>query len=153
MGLLALLAGAPDAWSLVHRGGSQSMSGSTEDAREALRLRAEIKSEYLWARRAGQRWVVTDAELLAPLSPLLEETRRLGEQQEALGVQMARASHKLEKRAKRGELTADLEREIEILAKKEEALAHRQEELAHKLDEKVRAILDDAIARGRARKI
>jgi bla regulator protein BlaR1 len=155
---LAQAAGSVDSWAFVGKEGTSSRStgrGDT-DALRSLAISGKLKGhkgDFLWFRRGDDRYVVTDAALLAPLGPLAAEQSRLGKQQGQLGAEQgklgaqqgelgmqqaelggkqAKLSHQIEKRAKHDEPTAALEAQMQALEREQEALSHKQGKLGER---------------------
>jgi beta-lactamase regulating signal transducer with metallopeptidase domain len=76
------------AWIILSKNGKMHMNGWGEDA--ALARRQQHGSEpLLWARRAGEQFVIRDPALIAKAQDLFEPVSRLGAQQAAVGRQQA----------------------------------------------------------------
>jgi len=71
------------------QGQSQTMSGSSSDLREAAKLKSDVAEPYLWLRRAGKRYLVTDPALVEQADALAEPQRKLGHKQAELGTRQA----------------------------------------------------------------
>jgi hypothetical protein len=151
-------AGGIDAWAYVTKDGTSSRSGDHGDLDVVRSLAASdkvkaVKGDFLWFRKGADRYIVTDAALLAPLAPLAAEQSKLGKQQGALGAQQGKlggeqgelgmqqaelsgkqmkVTHQIEKRSKKDQDTAALEAQVKELERQQEALAQKQEALAQK---------------------
>ena len=89
LALPASASGHPDfAYVLVQPDG-QTMSGSTSDLKEAVRLKSKVDGPYLWIRQGEKRYVITDQGLLDQAGELAEPQRKLGRKQGELGAQQA----------------------------------------------------------------
>jgi hypothetical protein len=151
-------AAAVDSWAYVGRDGTSSRSNGERDL-EAVRSLvssgkvAALKGEFLWFRKGGDRYVITDAAVLAPLAPLAAEQSKLGKQQGELGAQQGKlggeqgelgmqqmelsgkemkVSHQIEKRSKKDQATTDLDAQMKDLERQRDALIRKQEALAQK---------------------
>ncbi|WP_206860682.1 M56 family metallopeptidase [Lysobacter changpingensis] len=137
--------GDDDAYALISkdRDGIR-LSGSTDDLPEIERARRSLANQdFVWFRRGGQAYVVSDADTMAKVRDAWRDSDRIGEQMrvlgdqmeahgrrmEALGAQMEQLSEKAEDHA---EIDAS-SRRMERLADQQSALAERQAELAGKL--------------------
>jgi bla regulator protein BlaR1 len=81
------------AWAVVREDGN-SMSGSLEDLKKALRLRKTIAPPYLWVRDGDERYVISDGKVLDKLDELEEPQRVLAAKQAKLGRKQAELGRK-----------------------------------------------------------
>jgi hypothetical protein len=159
--LLVLAAAAADARDsyVLHfcAGNSTTMSGSLEDF---TAIKGAISGDYLWVRRDGRRYVITDRAKLAEVWDYFAPERALRPQQQAIEHEtrkLERESDALEdtddrrltarERSRLDELHA-LERD---LARREQALDEREEELDRIAERKLWSLVDRAIRDGAAR--
>lgn len=118
-----------------HDGGGISAWGSSDDLSAIETARRTLKSDFLWVRRAGKDYVVTDPTVLARAREAWRETDALGGEMEALSGQMQVHSRKMEALGKRMEAltkhyddsttqrrTTDFERQQQDLARQQRDL-------------------------------
>ena len=120
---------------------TMTMAGSTRDIDDIKAAGRGKDGEYLWFKRDGKAYVVTDPAVLARVKSTWRETDALGEQMEALGKQMEQHGKVMEGLGSKMEaLSASQEetpamreaaRRMEALGAQQEALGRQQEELAH----------------------
>jgi len=97
---------AEDAYVLVH-GETSTMSGSLE---ELSRLRSKYPSPFLWFRRSGRAYLISDARVIARAESLFEPLRRLSPEQEEV-ARLEAALDEEEQSLDREEERLDLARE------------------------------------------
>ncbi len=130
-----------EAYAIVRKGNDGiTMSGSTDDLGEIKRTQARMGGDFLWFRRDGRSFVITDAATLTRIDAAWKDSRQLGSQMETLGDQMEVHGDKMEALGTRMEaLSVDVGqtpameqavRRIENLAKQQEDLAGKQSKLA-----------------------
>jgi predicted nucleic acid-binding Zn-ribbon protein len=78
-----------NAYVYVHPDGA-SMDGTDWDRRRAISHRAKYGDRYLWFRRDGKEYVVTDRVLLGEVDVAIEPQRELGRRQAELGEAQAK---------------------------------------------------------------
>jgi bla regulator protein blaR1 len=78
-----------NAYVYVHPDGA-SMDGTDSDHRRAISHRAKYGDRYLWFRRDGKEYVVTDRALLGEVDVAMEPQRELGRRQAELGEAQAK---------------------------------------------------------------
>ena len=165
-----------DSWVLV-QGDELHMSGSTRDARDARRAGEALASAYLWFRRGGQAFLVSDAdtlrraqELFAPLEALGRKQGALGKQQGRLGKEQgqlgrrqgrlgrqqadATANDSQERSAEMrelGEEQRELGKHQQALGEQQRILGEEQRRLAEAMEPRLQALFDEAIRSGRAK--
>lgn len=133
--------GSRDTFAFVpHDGSSISMWGSSDDLPAIEAARRATGSDFLWARRAGKDYVVTDPAVLARAREAWRKTDALGRQMEALGKQMEAHGKKMEtlgtrmeKLSMEHEFSPEAEaaqRAMEKLAREQQAIALQQQEIA-----------------------
>jgi hypothetical protein len=159
--LLVLAAAAAEARDsyVLHfgAGNSTTMSGSLEDF---TALKGTISGDYLWVRRDGRRYVITDRAKLAEAWDYFAPERALRPQQR----EIERETRKLEREsdaledADDRELTAhersrldELHAQERDLGRREQALDEREEELDRAAERKLWQLVDRAIRDGAAR--
>jgi predicted nucleic acid-binding Zn-ribbon protein len=123
-------------------GDEMHMWGSIDDIESIKAARKGIAGEYLWFRRSGKAYIVTDPAVLARIRGALRESDELGKKMEALGDQMEPYSERMEALGEKMEaLSEDMEptdafvaaqRRMEDLGGKQSALGRKQSELARK---------------------
>ncbi|WP_342315499.1 M56 family metallopeptidase [Lysobacter sp. FW306-1B-D06B] len=134
-----------DAYALVSkdRDGIR-MSGSTDDLPDIERARRSLtNSDFVWFRRAGKAYVVSDAATMAQVRDAWRDSDRIGAQMDVLGKQMEvhgdrmeALSAQMEKLAPKEEESAAIEaasRRMEQLADQQSSLAERQAQIATQL--------------------
>ncbi len=97
---------------------SFTMSGSSQDARHAERLKKEIKGDFIWFQRDEKSYIIRDQaivdrarKLWAPQEELGKKQEELGKQQEALGEQQEALGNKMEQvRVNIPDMTAALDK-------------------------------------------
>lgn len=120
------------------------MSGSTDDIPEIERARRSLTNQdFIWFRRDGKAYVVSDADTMAKVRDAWRDSDRIGEQMEALGDQMEVHGNKMEALgAQMEQLSAKADddrainassRRMERLADQQSALAERQSEIASQI--------------------
>jgi len=156
--LAAATAEARDSYVLhFGAGNSTTISGSLEDF---TAVKGTLSGDYLWVRRDGRRYVITDRAMLAEAWDYFAPERALRPQQQAIEREtrkLERESDALEdtddrkltasERSRLDELHA-LERD---LARREQALDEREEELDRIAERKLWSLVDRAIRDGAAR--
>jgi len=126
------------------------MSGSTEDIPEIERARRSLTNQdFIWFRRGGKAYVVSDADTMAKVRDAWRDSDRIGAQMETLGDQMEVHGDKMEALgAQLEQLSEKVDNDTEInaasrrmerLADQQSALAERQSEIAGQM-----ARVDDA---------
>ncbi|MDR0181814.1 M56 family metallopeptidase [Lysobacter arvi] len=140
-----------DAYALVSkdRDGIR-MSGSTDDLPEIERARRSLANQdFVWFRRGGKAYVVSDPETMAKVRDAWRDSDRIGARMEALGDQMEVHGDRMEALgAQMEQLSAKADddvainaasRRMERLADQQSALAGRQADIASQM-----ARVDDA---------
>ena len=97
---------------------SVTMSGSSEDARHAQRLKKKIAGDFIWFERDEKSYIIRDQatidrarKLWAPQEELGKKQEALGKQQEALGKQQEELGARMEQvRVKVPDMTAELDK-------------------------------------------
>src|SRR4051794_143264 len=158
--LIAVAAEARDSYVLhFGAGNSTTISGSLEDF---TGVKGTLTGDYLWVRRDGRRYVITDRVKLAEAWNYFAPERALRPQQQ----EIERETRKLERESDALEDTEDREltarervrldelhaRERE-LGRREQALDEREEELDRLAERKLWQMVDRAIREGAARAI
>jgi beta-lactamase regulating signal transducer with metallopeptidase domain len=95
-----------------------TMSGSTEDARHAEKLRKNIPGDFIWFQRDEKSYVIRDQatvdrarKLWEPQEELGKKQEALGKQQEALGKQQQELGARMEKiRVNIPDMTAEVDK-------------------------------------------
>lgn len=95
-----------------------TMSGTSEDARHAEKLRNRISGDFIWFQRDEKSYIIRDPatierarQLWAPQEELGKKQEELGKQQEALGKQQEELGARMEQvRVKVPDLTAELDK-------------------------------------------
>jgi hypothetical protein len=144
---------------VLHFGGnrdSTTMSGSLADF---MSIRGSLDGDYLWVRRAGRTYVITDRARLAEVWDYFAPQRRLSPQQKEIAEEtkkLEQESDALEDQDDR-ELTSaerarldDLHAKERELARRERALDDREEELERIAEKQLRDLVDRAIRSGDA---
>jgi len=97
---------------------SLTMSGSSEDARHAEKLRKQIPGDFIWFERDEKPYIIRDQatidrakKLWAPQEELGKQQEELGKQQEALGKQQEELGSKMQQiHVKVPDMTAELDK-------------------------------------------
>jgi beta-lactamase regulating signal transducer with metallopeptidase domain len=97
---------------------SVTMSGSSEDARHAEKLRKQIPGDFIWFERDEKPYIIRDQatidrakKLWAPQEELGKQQEELGKQQEALGKQQEELGSKMQQiHVKVPDMTAELDK-------------------------------------------
>ena len=97
---------------------SFTMSGSTEDAIHAEKLRKQISGDFIWFERDEKSYIIRDRatidrakKLWAPQEELGKKQEELGKQQEALGEQQEKLGAEMEQiQVKVPDMTAELDK-------------------------------------------
>jgi hypothetical protein len=97
---------------------AMTMSGSSEDARHAEKLKKQISGDFIWFERDETSYIIRDQatidrarQLWAPQEELGRKQEELGKQQEALGKQQEELGKKMEQvQVKVPDMTAELDR-------------------------------------------
>lgn len=149
---------------VLHFGGnrnSMTMSGSLQDFQA---IRGQLDGDYLWARRNGKTYVITDRARLAEVWDYFASQRALRPEQK----EIERQTRKLEKesdaledaedddhrltRAEQARLE-ELRAQEKELGRRERALDEREEELERIAERKLWQFVDRSIGDGSARAI
>jgi hypothetical protein len=162
--LLVLAAAAAEARDsyVLHfgAGNSTTMSGSLEDF---TALKGTITGDYLWVRRDGRRYVITDRTKLAEAWDYFAPERELRPQQREIEREtrkLERESDALEDAQDDRQLTAhdrarldELHAQERDLGRREQALDEREEELDRIAERKLWQLVDRSIREGAARSV
>lgn len=159
--LAAVAAEARDSYVLhFGAGNSTTMSGSLEDF---TAVKGTLSGDYLWVRRDGRRYVITDRARLAEAWDYFAPERELRPQQREIEREtrkLERESDALEDAQDDRELTArdharldDLHAKERDLGRREQALDQREEELDRTAERKLWQLVDRAIQDGGARMV
>lgn len=97
---------------------SLTMSGTSQDARHAEKLRKQIPGDFIWFQRDEKSYIIRDQatvdrarKLWAPQEELGKKQEELGRQQEALGKQQEELGKKMEQvKVNVPDMTAELDR-------------------------------------------
>lgn len=157
---------------------SSTMSGSMDDLRRARSLRAGSEG-LLYVRHCDAAYAIRDAATLRQAQSIFKPQEALGAQQAELGSRQAALGHRqarlggeqarlgLQQAGAPPRRAAELSRQQEALGRQQDALGRQQdvlgrqqgalgreqERLASEADAKFRALLDEAIQRGVARRV
>ncbi|MFS8063171.1 MAG: M56 family metallopeptidase [Luteimonas sp.] len=120
---------------------TMTMAGSTRDIDDIQAAGRGKDGEYLWFKRDGKAYVITDPAVLARAKTTWQETDALGEQMDALGKQMEQHGKVMEALGSKMETLSasqqetpamsDAARRMEALGAQQAALGKQQEALAH----------------------
>jgi len=140
------------------RSGTTTMSGSLDDFNA---ISNKLSGDYLWVRRDGRAYVITDRAKLAESWNYFAPARELDSQQRAVEEEsrkLERESDRLEDARDDRALThaeqarlADLHAQERDLSRREKALDDREEELDRIGEAKLWQLVDRAIKEGTAR--
>lgn len=156
---------------VLTRAGSSSvtMSGDSADAGAA---RAALHgADGLWFRREGVAYVVTDPVLVARARGFYKPTEDLGRQMDALGKRQGKLGAEMGKLGTQmgqaggsagagkearmdalGKQMNDLGKEMDGLGKQMDALGKRMDDICAKADADLHRLMDEALAKGQARR-
>lgn len=157
------LSAAHDSY-VFHFGGdrnSMTMSGSLQDF---MAIRGQLDGDYLWVRRGGRAYVITDRAKLAEVREYFAPQRALRPEQKEISRQtrkLERESDALEDSGDDGHRLTDAERsrlaelhaQERELSRREEALDQREEELERIAERKLWQLVDRSIDNGSARPV
>jgi hypothetical protein len=139
-------------------GNSTTISGSLEDF---TAVKGTLSGDYLWVRRDGHRYVITDRARLAEAWDYFAPERELRPQQREIERdtrKLERESDALEDAQDDRQLTArerarldELHAQERDLGRREQALDEREEELDRIAERKLWQMVDRAIREGTAR--
>jgi len=147
---------------VFHFGGdrnSMTMSGSLQDF---MAIRGQLDGDYLWVRRAGKSYVITDRAKLAEVWEYFAPERALRPEQKEISRQtrkLEKESDALEDVDDRALTVAEQSRLEELhaqeraLSRREEALDQREEELERIAERKLWQLVDRSIDNGAARAV
>ena len=125
-----------EAYAIVRKGNDGiTMSGSSDDLSEIKRAQARVGGDFLWFRRDGRSYVITDPATLSRIDTLWKDSRQIGDQMETLGDQMEVHGDKMEALGARMEqLSADAgpTPAMEQATQRMETLARHQSQVAGK---------------------
>jgi hypothetical protein len=159
--LAAAAAEARDSYVLhFGAGNSTTMSGSLEDF---TAVKDTLTGDYLWVRRDGRRYVITDRARLAEAWDYFAPERELRPQQREIEREtrkLERESDSLEDAQDDRQLTDhqrarldELHAQERDLGRRERALDQREEELDRIAEQKLWQLVDRAIREGLARMV
>jgi beta-lactamase regulating signal transducer with metallopeptidase domain len=123
-------------------GGGISMWGSSDELPAIETARRSLKSDFLWASRAGKDYVVTDPAMLVRAREAWRETDAIGQKMEALGSQMEVHGRKMEALGKRLEVLN--QQHDDPAAKRREADFERQQRDLVRQQRELEKLLRDA---------
>ncbi|MBP3985579.1 hypothetical protein J5837_14290 [Pseudoxanthomonas helianthi] len=96
--------GPQDGYALVRKGEEGfSMTGNSSDADDIEVARKGMDSDFIWFRRDGRTWVISDADTVARARQAWASTDALGKQMEGLSTRMQPHSDRMEALGKRME--------------------------------------------------
>lgn len=96
--------GPQDGYALVRKGEEGfSMTGNSSDADDVEVARRGMDSDFIWFRRDGKTWVISDADTVARARQAWASTDALGKQMEGLSTRMQPHSDRMEALGKRME--------------------------------------------------
>lgn len=135
-----------DSYALVRGAGDQMhMWGSIDDIDAIKSSRRNISGDYLWFRRGGKAYVVTDPALVARAVEAAHETDEPERKMEALEAQMEPHDRKMEMLEARMDALSDdseqtpraaaAEKQMEILGRQQERLGRQQEKLSERQED------------------
>jgi hypothetical protein len=131
--------------------------------RDSTTLSGSLDGDYLWVRRAGRTYVITDRARLAEVWDYFAPQRRLSPQQKEVAEEtrkLEQESDALEDAQEDRELTSaertrleDLHARERELGRREQALDDREEELERIAEKKLWQLVDRSIREGAARSV
>jgi hypothetical protein len=160
-----------DAYVLSRAGGDSSMNASVDDLKA---LRSRFSEDFLWFRRNGKEYVISDPAVIDEAERCFDALRPLRPQQEALGDRdrvLDREEEALDREydalvdadhdtreARSDERRRDIEEQLRAvreqqrdLEREERILGERQEALEKVAEARLDRLIDDALRRGVAR--
>ena len=103
-----------------------TMSGSTDDLDEIRSARRTLAgTDFVWTRRNGTAYVISDADTVARINDAWRDSRKLGDRMETLGEQMEVHGDRMEAIGRRMEQLAPPQADTDAI----EAASQRMEEL------------------------
>lgn len=149
---------------VLTQAGSSSVTMSGDSADAGVARAALHGAQGLWFRREGAAYVVTDPGLVArargfykPMDDLGRQQGDLGKRQGQLGAEMGKLGAKMG--AARGAEMDELGKQMDELGKKMDglgaqmdALGKRMDDLSAKADADMHRLLDEALAKGLAKR-
>jgi len=169
-------------WIVMRDGDRITMNGDTRDIEAARSFTKKYGPEFLWFRQDGKQYVVKDARVVEEIDQAIRpqeelghdqarlgarqadlgrQQAALGRRQAQLGVEMARSGMNGERpdRAVDEEMQ-ELSRAQEALGREQEKIGHEQEKMGRKqerlskqVEEKVRSLIETALADGSAKPV
>jgi beta-lactamase regulating signal transducer with metallopeptidase domain len=113
-----------------------TMSGSTDDLPEIRAARRSMPgSDFVWFRRNGQAYVISDADTMTRIRDTWRESRAIGDRMKALGDEMEVHGDRMEALGRQMEQLSPAASDtsaIEATSRRMEALSEQQAELAGK---------------------
>lgn len=111
-----------------------TMSGSTDDLPEIRAARRSLPgSDFVWFRRGGQAYVISDADTMTRIREAWRESRAIGDRMKVLGDEMEVHGRKMEALSRQMEElspTVSDTSAIEATSRRMEALSEQQADLA-----------------------
>ncbi|HZX77008.1 M56 family metallopeptidase [Lysobacter sp.] len=113
-----------------------TMSGSTDDLPEIRAARRSMPgSDFVWFRRNGQAYVISDADTMTRIQDAWRESRAIGDRMKVLGDQMEVHGRKMEALSRQMEELSPAASDtsaIEATSRRMESLSEQQADLAAK---------------------
>jgi beta-lactamase regulating signal transducer with metallopeptidase domain len=146
-----------DGYALVDKQGDQINLHGDIDMSAITLVKRQRDGEFLWFRRDGRNYLVTDPAVLAKAREAWRETNAIGAKMEPLGEEMEKHGEKMERLGEQMEALSQghrpsaamraAERRIDELAEQQQELADDQSDLASQIDDAGDAAERDQLAR------
>jgi beta-lactamase regulating signal transducer with metallopeptidase domain len=135
-----------DSFALVDISGDEMhMWGPVDDIKMIKSVNQGVSDHYLWFRRDGRAYLVTDPDLLARALEATRETDEPERKMDELEAQMEPHERKMEALEERMDALSDesepspravaAERQMELLSRQQERLGRLQEDLAERIED------------------
>lgn len=137
--------------------GNTTISGSTVELLVAMQQR--LHGRYLWVRRAGREYLITDELTLLRAQALFADEMALSPEQEAIGREESRLDHEADSLEDKDErLTPaeeqrlkELHEQLRAVSKREKELDQKQEALEREAERGLWTLVDEAVRAGIAK--
>lgn len=164
-------------WSIVDGDDNVEIAVSPEGHARIKGLRGELDEPFVWVRKRGEEWVITDRALIRELRDIMEEPEYLREieleleyESEALEESMRDFERRVERiESEIGEVSIraalelaeaatelkveELERAAERLGERASVLGRWAEELEERIEEEAIPLIEEAIRSGKSRRV
>ena len=146
---------------IISIGNNTTISGSDIDTLVAMQKRLN-GSRYVWVRRAGREYLITDDTTIARTQALFAEEMALAPEQERVSREESRLDHEVDRLEDRDEddepLTtaerkrlAELRDQLRVVARREREIDQKQEALEREAERGLWLLVDEAVRAGIAK--